>query len=161
MGPRLFSFELAWADAAFDAIFPPPPKAALEHGIAPMYPAQFLDDVVRTAPFEQSLGLRLTLWVVALAPIFALRRFATIASLDVDDRPRVIERLLASPIYAVRQLVMGFKAIGALLYAQSPVVRAQMVAPAASVVTLRLKRSDPPPAVKQAKPGDTHEHAAE
>ena len=157
MRPRLFEFELAWADAAFDAIFPPPPKTVLAHGIATMQPGRFFDDVVANAPVEQSLGLRLALWIVALAPFFVLARLATIASLDADDRPRVIERLITSPIYAVRQLMVGFKAMGSLLYAQSPHVHAQMIAPVAHVVRLRLGRSDTSPA----DGGAAHEHAAE
>jgi hypothetical protein len=134
MGPRLphlFGFELAWADAAFDAILPPPPRSALVHGIAEMKPGAFLDTVLSSAPLEAAVGLRLTLWMIALAPLFVLRRFATIASLDADDRERLLERLLSSRIYAVRQLVAGFKAMGSLLYAQSPAIRKQMNTPLA------------------------------
>ena len=172
MRPRLFSFELAWADAAFDAIFPPPPQSsgaarsaaeqkgtALAHGIATMHPGRFLDDLLAAIPVEQSIGLRLSLWIVALAPLFAIRRLATIASLDEGDRPRVIERLLASPIYAVRQLVSGFKAIGSLLYARSPEIYAQMIKPerTATLFQLTPKKANPSPA----HGGSTHEHAAE
>jgi hypothetical protein len=133
MGPRLphlFGFELAWADAAFDAILPPPPRSALAHGIEEMKPGAFLDSVLSMAPLEAALGLRVTLWMIALAPLFVLRRFATVASLDADDRERLLNGLLSSRIYAVRQLVAGFKAMGSLLYAQSPVVRKQMNTPA-------------------------------
>jgi hypothetical protein len=135
MGPRLphlFGFELAWADAAFDAILPPPPRSALVHGIAEMKPGAFLDSVLSSAPLEASLGLRVTLWMIALAPLFVLRRFATIASLDADEREDLLDRLLASRVYAVRQLVAGFKAMGSLCYAQSPTVRKQMNTPKAA-----------------------------
>jgi hypothetical protein len=159
MGPRLFKFELTWANAAFDAIFPAPPHSALAHGIDKMHPAVFFDAVVARAPMEQAIGLRIALWIVALAPFFAIHRLATISSLPAGDRPRVIERLLVSPIYAVRQLVLGFKAMGALLYAQSPAVYAQMIAPSAPLLTLRPKRSDPPPPPAQG--GSSNEHAAE
>ena len=100
MRPRLLSFELAWADAAFDAIFPS--GSALAHGIAPMKPAAFFDEVVASVPIEPSLGLRLTLWIIALAPLFTIRRLATIASLDPESRQRVLDRLLKSRVYAVR-----------------------------------------------------------
>lgn len=162
MRPRLFSFELAWADAAFDAMFPPPPKSALAHGIREMHPAAFLDDVLASVPVEPSIGLRVALWIVALAPLFTIRRFATIASLGEDDRERVLERLLASPIYAVRQLVVGLKAMGSLLYAKSPVVRRQMTTPlaaplaATSLVRVRAGKGD-----RTQKEPDDHEHAAE
>lgn len=129
--PRLFGFELAWAEAAFDAILPPPPRSALVHGIAQMKPGAFFDDTIAKAPLEASLGLRLTLWMIALAPLFVLRRFATVASLEEADREKLLDRLLSSRIYAVRQLVAGFKAMGSLLYAQSKDVRKQMSTPLA------------------------------
>ena len=124
---KLFGFELAWAAAAFDAVFPE--RTALPHGIARMNPARFLADTIAASPLEQSLGLRLTLWIVALAPLWILRRPRTISDIGPDDCQRVLERLFASPVYAVRQLVVAFKAMGSLLYAQSPEARAAMTTP--------------------------------
>ena len=77
-----------------------------------MKPAAFFDEVVASVPLEPSLGLRVTLWIIALAPLFTIRRLATIASLEPEARQRVLDRLLASRVYAVRQLVAGFKAMG-------------------------------------------------
>jgi hypothetical protein len=165
MGPRLphlFGFELAWADAAYDTFFPPPPRTlqpgelALVHGIAPMKPGAFLDSMLGEAPLEASLGLRVTLWMIALAPLFVLRRFATIASLEVAERERLLDRLLSSRIYAVRQLVAGFKAMGSLLYAQSKEIRRQMSTPlpAAFLPEGSILRT-------RAAKRETHEHAAE
>lgn len=132
MRPRLLplaSFELAWTDAAFDAIYPEPPRSRLPHGVVSMHPARFFDDVLASVPFEQSLGLRVTLWMVALAPLFTIRRLGTIASIAPEDRSRVLERLLTSPVYVVRQLAMSFKALATLLYAKSDSVRAAMQTP--------------------------------
>ena len=44
MRPRLFGFELAWAEAAMGAIFPE--GSALVHGIARLKPGAFLDDML-------------------------------------------------------------------------------------------------------------------
>lgn len=129
--PRLASFELAWTDAAFDAIYPEPPRSLLPHGVASMHPARFFDDVLSTIPLEQSLGLRVTLWMVALAPLFTIRRLGTIASIGADDRVRVLTRLVTSSNYFVRQLTMSLKAMATLLYAKSESVRAAMTVPAA------------------------------
>jgi hypothetical protein len=163
MRPRLFSFELAWADAAFAAMFPPPPRSALVHGIADMKPARFFDDALATVPLEPSLGLRIALWIVALAPLFTIRRFATITSLDDDGRERVLVRLMTSPVYAVRQLLAGLKTFGSLLYAQSPAVRKQMMtplsAPLAATSLVRV-RTTPVASSKQGEV-ESHEHAAE
>jgi hypothetical protein len=127
MGPRLFAFERAWTDAAFDAIYPD--GTALGHGVLAMHPARFLDGVLRDVPAEQSIGLRLALWLVALAPLFTIARLGTIASIGPAERTRVLERLLASPVYAVRQLVLSLKAMATLLYAQSVSVTAAMTTP--------------------------------
>src|SRR6188508_321933 len=91
--PRLSAFEIHWADAAFDAFFPAPPGSALVHGIKELEPGAFLDDMLGDIWLETSLGLRVTLWIIALAPLFVLRRFATIASpsLAIEDRQRVLE----------------------------------------------------------------------
>ena len=153
--PRLFDFEIAWADATYDAILPPPPRGALVHGIAEMKPGAFLDDMLATAPLEASLGLRVTLWMIALAPLFVLRRFATITSLDASEREQLLDRLLAHRIYAVRSLVAGFKAMGSLCFSQSPAVRKQMNAPVAAPLLeegslVRVKT----------RGGREHEHAA-
>ncbi len=129
--PRLASFELTWTDAAFDAIYPEPPRSSLPHGVASMHPARFFDDVLSAIPLEQSLGLRVTLWMVALAPLFTIRRLGTIASIGAEDRARVLGRLVTSSNYFVRQLAMSFKAVATLLYAKSDAVRAAMTVPVA------------------------------
>lgn len=157
---KLFGFELAWATAAFDAVFPE--RTALPHGIARMNPGRFLADVIAASPLEQSIGLRVTLWIVALAPLWFLRRPKTIADIRPEERQRVLELLLASPVYAVRQLVVAFKALGSMLYSQSAEARACMTTPRGRperFVTLRLA----PRATAPATPhhGDAHEHAAE
>jgi uncharacterized protein YbjT (DUF2867 family) len=160
--PALASFELAWTDAAFDAIYPEPPRSVLPHGIASMHPARFFQGVLASVPLEQSLGLRVTLWMIALAPIFTIRRLGTIASIDPDDRVRVLERLLTSPYYFVRQLAMSFKAIATLLYAQSERVRSAMTTPikplvSATSITSRAKaKSD-----GSSESRGSHDHAAE
>ena len=96
MRPRLCSFELAWTDAAFDAIYPEPPRSKLPHGVASMHPARFFDSMLASIPFEQFLGLRLTLWMIALAPLFTIRRLGTIASIDEADRGRVAGVVIAA-----------------------------------------------------------------
>ena len=159
---KLFGFELAWATAAFDAIFPE--RAALPHGIARMQPARFLADVVASSPLEQSIGLRLTLWMIALAPLWLLRRPKTIADIRPDERQRVLELLIASPVYAVRQLVVAFKALGSMLYAQSPEARAWMTTARERperLVAIRLPSAGVAKAPAAQHHGDAHEHAAE
>lgn len=157
---KLFAFERSWAAVVLDAVFPE--STALPHGVARMDPGRFVADVIATSPLEQSLGLRLTIWMVAFAPLWLLRRPATIATLAPGERQRVVERLMSSPVYAVRQLALALKALGAMLYAQSAAVRAALTAPHAEVTPSGLValRRGPALATSVARRG-SHEHAAE
>lgn len=134
MRPHLLPFERAWTDAAFDAIYPE--GTPLGPGVRSMHPARFFDDLLHDVPLEQSVGLRLALWIVALAPLFTVAKLGTIASIAPVDRARVLERLLASPSYVVRQLALSLKAMATLLYARSDDVRIAMTTPR-HLVTLR------------------------
>jgi hypothetical protein len=139
---NLTKLETRWAEAAMGAIFPGSRDAGLAD-IRAMDLRGFLAQVMTTVPFQAALGLRLAVWIVALAPLFVLRRFATIAGLDQAGREKVIERLLVSRSYPVRSLVMILKTIGALLYAGDDAVRARMNAPApkSELISLRVKRA--------------------
>ncbi|WP_394820825.1 hypothetical protein [Pendulispora albinea] len=120
--------EMRWAHAAFGAIFPSGSSERLPLGICDLDLESYLAETRSRVPFRSALGLRLAIWLVALAPLFVLHRFATIASLDESSRATVIRNLLTSPIYVVRQLVMLLKAVGAVLYAGAPAVREAILA---------------------------------
>ena len=139
---KLAKFELRWARFAFMTIYPGFDGLA---GIAAMDTDAFLVELCRVIPFKSAMGLRLGIWLVALAPLFVLRRFATITTLTGADRERLIEALLMSPSYVVRQLVMILKTMGAMLYAGSTAVRerlngAPMKSGARPLAKIRLKR---------------------
>lgn len=156
---RLFGFELAWATATFSAVLPE--RTALPHGIAKMEPERFLAETISGAPFVQSVGLRAALWMVALAPLWLLRRPATILGLGAAERQVVLERLLASPVYAVRQLALTFKALASMIYAQSAEARAAMTTSLVrgKVISLRVpRRTEPLPVYPSEQP---HEQSAE
>jgi hypothetical protein len=142
---KLMNFEVGWAKVSFGTIFPGSEAEGVP-GIASMDIAGFLAEVCHRVPFKSAMGLRVAIWIAALAPLFVIGRFALLGSLAVVDRERVITTLLASKSYAVRSLVMILKTIGALLYGADPIVRARMYArpPSAAtsgqrLVPLRLK----------------------
>jgi hypothetical protein len=136
---ELTRWENRWAEAAIGAIFP----GSREDGFADVRAMDipgFLQRVVRSLPFKAALGLRLAIWLVALAPLLLLRRFVTIAGLGPEEREAVVARLVASPTYAIRSLVLILKTMGALLYAGDDGVRARMQKPPALPnVVLRRK----------------------
>lgn len=122
------------------AIFP----GSREEGLADIRAMDvrgFLGRVVASVPSQTALGLRIAVWIVALAPLFVLGRLATITGLTQSDRERVVATLVMSRNYALRSLVLILKTMGALLYAGDDGVRARMLVPAKpkSLVTLRAK----------------------
>jgi len=159
MKVELTRFERRAARAAFGTIFPGKDRCSLPLGICDMDLDGYLDKTLSNVPFEPSVGLRLAIWIVALAPIFVLRRLVTIASLGVEDREKVLSAIYTSPYYAVRSAAIGLKAIGALLYCGDARVRPTLLAPAAPatsgpLVVLR-KRTSPTDV------SDTQEHRDE
>lgn len=155
MNVALRPFERRWAHAVLETMFPGPDRGALPLGIVDLDLDGFLDETLSETPVEASIGLRLALWVIALAPLFVMGRPATIASLPVGDRERVIGALAASPVYVLRSTVLALKAIGALLYCGDPVLRPLMLgrqpAPAGGgVIALRLRAPPPAPAAQPA-----------
>jgi len=139
---KLTRFEDRWAEAVMGAIFPGSAESGLGD-IRAMDVRGFLRQLMRSVPFQAAFGLRAAVWLVALAPLFVLGRFATIVGLTVADRERVLASLVVSKSYVVRSLVLILKTMGALLYAGDGAVRARMLVPAPAgggLITLRAKR---------------------
>jgi hypothetical protein len=137
----LMGFENAWAGAALGAMFPGSCDVGLD-GIGAMDVAGFMHAMMRRLPLRSALGLRVAVWIAALAPLFELGRVTTIARLKPSDRERLVVRLVKSRLYIVRSLMMMLKTFGALLYAGDASVRARLTAapPARrSLVPLRLR----------------------
>jgi hypothetical protein len=145
---KLMRCEERWAEAAMGAIFPGSRRYGLADIRAMDVPA-FLRGLLGAVPAHAALGMRVAIWLVALAPLVVLGRFATIAGLALPEREAVLARLVASRTYAVRQLAMVLKATGALLYAGDDRVRARMQKPRraqaarAPLVRWRTKRAHP------------------
>ncbi len=132
----LTDFERRWAHATLDTLFPGPDRGALPLGIADMNVDGFLDETLAAVPFEAAIGLRLAFWIIGLAPLFAIGRLATIASLDPVDRLRVLRAISASPVYVIRSMVMMVKAVASLFYCGDRRVRPRMFAVSASAASL-------------------------
>lgn len=58
------------------------------------------------------LGIRIGLWLVAFAPIWLGVAFHTMAGLSVEARWRLLDRMLASKVFLIRELALAMK-IGA------------------------------------------------
>ena len=134
---RLTFFERGFAAAAFDGIFPRNADARLPQGAADGDMVGLFEDARSRVPPRVALGLRVAVWIVALAPLLTIGKFTTIAGLATGDRERVVLALLGSNFYFVRQLTTLLKAFGALFFLTFPGVRKAIVrAPAAGAAGL-------------------------
>ena len=139
----LMKFERTWAAAVFDGIFPAKVDACIPIGARDVDADMvgLFEDAREAVPPRVALGLRLALWIVALAPLFTIGKLVTIGGLEGLDRERVVLALLSSPFYFVRQLTMLLKAFGALFFLTAPGVREAIVrAPNRTLVTLGMKK---------------------
>jgi hypothetical protein len=155
--------ERRWAHAALDTLFPRADRGALPLGIEDMDVDTFLDETMGHVPFESALGLRVAFWIVGLAPLFVIGRFATLSSLEPGDRLRVLEALSASPVYVLRSMIVMIKAIASLFYCGDRRVRPSMFVARSPVVALRLREprdgqaTPPPPPSTTSATGAEHE----
>lgn len=141
---KLTEIERRWARAALDSMFPCGGDPRLPIGISDLDVDGYLDDLGRCWPAMVFFVFRLALVVIGLAPLVLLRRLCTFHRLGSEDRLRVLEKLYASRIYFVRQLVTLVKATGGLLYGGSARVRAA-IAPgnnASAERWVRLRRNE-------------------
>jgi hypothetical protein len=121
----LTNFERSWATSALTTIFPA--------GAHPRVPGanvidigSSLEEVCQSVPVRVALGLRIAVWLFALAPLVFLR-FRTLPHLDARGRERIVLSLLSSRVYVVRQLATLLKAFGALMFVASAGVRETIV----------------------------------
>ena len=105
--------ERRWASGVLFAMFPfrdDERKFAADFGLDETIP-RFFSGI----PLQATLGLRAALLLIVVAPLLLIGRFAFFSDLDAADRMRVLERLMKNKVYAIRQLVTAWKAVGGLL----------------------------------------------
>jgi len=130
--------EERWAFAALGAIYPSRATPGLPVGVCDLELGAYLRDLFQHVPLTAAVGLRIAIWIVALAPPFVLHRMATVVGLGAEERRDLVTRLLASPRYGVRQLVVALKAIGGLFFGGAASVHAAIFDRAPSSSGARL-----------------------
>lgn len=71
------------------------------------------------------LGARVALLIAITAPVWVLGRLGSLASLGIEERARLLDRLLAHPLYLVRELVLMLKICACFAMFRSDQVRAR------------------------------------
>lgn len=123
---RLLNFERRWLVAIFTILIPAGADARFPYGAEQAPMGRFVDDLLARAPLEFVTGLRATLWLVMLAPLFTIGRFKTFLGLAHEQQMRVVERLRTSDVYLVRETPLLFKTIGCLGFCGLPAVQQEL-----------------------------------
>lgn len=126
LGP-LSQWELTCICAAFSGLFPRDAHIDLPLCADDLDVEPALQSLLAAAPARAVWGVRAAIVLCALAPLFVLGRLRTLTGVDAEARTLVMERLLASSIYPVRQLAMLVKMMGSFIFARAPQVREAML----------------------------------
>jgi hypothetical protein len=111
---RLLGFERRWLAEIFAAMLPASDDPRFPLGASALGAERYIDDLMRSAPRDFALGLRVCTWLVQLAPLFTYGRLAGFAGLDAAQRSELLERLTRSDVYLIRELPMLFKTAACL-----------------------------------------------
>jgi hypothetical protein len=123
---RLTNRERRWLLVVLEAAIPSGVDPRIPIGAADVPLGRFVDDLLDAAPLKFVFGLRACLWLVLLAPPFALRRWATFLGLAPAERYALFDRLRESPLYVVREAPVVFKTVGCLGYCGLPHVQRRL-----------------------------------
>lgn len=118
----MLSFEKRWATQLLAGFAP-----ANGSGLAPRrgevdYAAVLLRMMREATPIA-ALGLRVAIWLCALAPLWLWGKLATVSKLAVERHPDLLRELLGHRLFVVRELTMLLKLCAAMALLGAPSVR--------------------------------------
>ena len=123
----MLAFERRWVLAILSSFAPEgsgaPGRLAPEPGEVDYFGA-FHALFTEGSPLA-GLGLRLGLWLVSLCPLFVLGRFSTFAGLAMGERVALLERLLESDFFPLRESTFLLKTAASLALMRPESVRAR------------------------------------
>jgi len=152
------SFERKWAADLLGAFAPESSGSApgVASFLAPRpgevdYLATF-DLMRRRGTRLAAIGLRLAVWVLALAPMWHQRALRSVSSLSTQQRSELLSRMLVHPRFIARELALLLKLCASMALLGVPSVRARsgyddIHAAPSNQSGLRRRTSDQPPDV--------------
>jgi hypothetical protein len=119
----MMRFERRWAQHLLAAFAP----ASSGEGLSPRpgevdYLGVLARMRAKASPLA-ALGLRLAIWIAALAPLWLWGKVTTISALAIERRPELLRELLGHRTFAVRELTMLLKLCAAMALLGTPSVR--------------------------------------
>lgn len=134
----MLSFERRWARHLLGA-FAPVGGSGLAPREGEVDYVTALGRMMRGATPLAALGIRLALWLAALAPFWLWGRLTTITKLANERRTELLGQLLRHRLFAVRELALLLKLCAAMALLGTPSVRAR------SSYDTRIERVSVPP----------------
>ena len=104
----MLAFERRWAHAILSSFAPENGPGLAPRASDIEYVGTFVG-LYESARLIARVGIRLGLWVVALAPFWLLGRARTIGRLTLEQRQALLERLLEHRAYPVREAAFLLK----------------------------------------------------
>ena len=117
-------FERRWARALLEAFAPRHGPGLSPRGDEVAYLPTLQRMMGHVQP-RAALGLRLAIWVAALAPMWLWGQLGTVTSLARERRTRLLSELLKHRSFAVRELVLLLKFAACLALFSSDTLRAR------------------------------------
>jgi hypothetical protein len=118
----MMAFERRWARHLL-AAFAPAGSAGLSPSEHEVDYLGVLTRMMRETTPLAALGLRLAIWMAALAPLWLWGRISTISKLKSDRRTQLLVELLAHRVFAVRELSLLLKLCAAMALLGAPSMR--------------------------------------
>ncbi|MES2504846.1 MAG: aldehyde dehydrogenase family protein [Myxococcota bacterium] len=112
----LFAFEAAWGQAATEALFFAPEKNSEFTTVGSAESQAFVDDMHASMTFPGNFGLRASLWLIGLSPLWKFRALKTLGGVTIEKRAAILEELFQSNSYLQRQLALMIKMNGTFLH---------------------------------------------
>jgi hypothetical protein len=120
----MLNFERRWARHVL-AAFAPSAGPGLTPGLEEVDYQAVFGRMLRGASPWAAVGLRLALWIAALAPIWLWGRLTTVTKLASERRSELLRQLLHHRAFAVRELTLLLKLCAAMALLGTPSVRAR------------------------------------
>jgi hypothetical protein len=120
----MFAFERRWAHATLEGFAPPTGPGLAPRDVTIDWMAAW--DIMNDGGTAKArIGTRLAVWIMVFAPLWMLIAPRTLPSLSIEERSRVIDRLLTSKIWLVKELALLVKLIASMALLGDPTLRAR------------------------------------
>jgi len=147
---KLLAFERKNVHAILEAFAPYDTKDGLAPQMGEVDYVHAYELIADAGTDRARLGVRAALWITLLAPIWMGIAFASMKSLPIDKRAEIIDRMLASNTFIVRELALLMKIGAAFALMGTRSVRARSnydrkagVTPRSEPIMLRPNRNAP------------------